>query len=154
MVDVLEEVARSPETLDPSGGNKLVSAVIVLVAEDYSVAVEDLESRIGEFTQRLSSLSFADSVEMFCALKRLDDCKERLSELLPMTGNSQETALWRLTERLREDLVAVSDKMEKLAVVNWRRVGKTGGSDRFGERVLEAGNNAFRFSSNRFTFQC
>ncbi|GMH24683.1 hypothetical protein Nepgr_026526 [Nepenthes gracilis] len=147
LISVLEEIVRSPE---PLYGNLLVYEVIGLVGKDYSTTVAELVFRLAEFNERLSCLSFSDSVELVCALKRLDDCKDGLLALFPREEDSADAAC-RVARELIDKIVEVEGcKKEEKPAVRWERFETGSESARFGRRVLKTVDSV-KFTSNRFT---
>ena len=75
----VEQVCKQPEALSSHvSSNVLVDEIRGLVGRDCVSAMTEISVRVGEFGERLSCLSFGESVELVCALKRLEDCRERL----------------------------------------------------------------------------
>ncbi|CAN1146130.1 hypothetical protein LINPERPRIM_LOCUS6809 [Linum perenne] len=68
-----------PESLQLEG-NKLIGEIRDLVSDDFLSAVNDVFVRVEEFKHRVGCLSFGESVELVCVLKRLEGCRERLGE--------------------------------------------------------------------------
>ncbi|KAK9949442.1 hypothetical protein M0R45_004964 [Rubus argutus] len=77
LVSLMEDICRRPESLSLNG-NRLVGEILGLVGQDQITAMNEVSVRVKEFDERLSGMSFSDSVELLSALKRLEDCKERL----------------------------------------------------------------------------
>ncbi|XP_059307428.1 putative clathrin assembly protein At4g40080 [Lycium ferocissimum] len=144
LVQLIEETCKVPDSLLLEG-NKLLYEVVGLLCNDYLSTVNELLLRLGEFKERLSCLSFGDSVELGCILKRLEGCKERLSVLISVQKPSTEL-LWILVNELRmkiEDL-----KVEKTGP-KLLTFGKSSESARFGNRVMKFGESV-QFSSGRY----
>ncbi|GAB4848765.1 hypothetical protein Ancab_003492 [Ancistrocladus abbreviatus] len=151
LICVLEEIGRLPEPLD---GNLLVDEVMRLVGEDYWIAVAELVVRLAEFKERLSCLSFAESVELVCALKRLEleGCNENMLLLFGHSKKASAEELLSVVRELEDEVGAVkggsSSGKEKMAV-SGERFMKGSESARYGEPVLKRVNPAI-FASNRF----
>ncbi|THG03605.1 hypothetical protein TEA_006950 [Camellia sinensis var. sinensis] len=77
LVGLIEEICKAPDSLHVEG-NRLLDEIMGLVGGDYLSAVNEVSLRLSEFMERLSCLSFGESVELMCCLNRLEDCKERL----------------------------------------------------------------------------
>ncbi|XP_027078183.1 putative clathrin assembly protein At4g40080 [Coffea eugenioides] len=143
LVGMIEEICKGP---DPSfvEGNKLLYEVINLLSNDYLSAVNEILSRLSEFNLRLSGLSFAESVELVCALKRLEDCKEKLSLLFPVKKPSTEN-LWVLVSELREKTDKLKVYKEEKKLLTWGKCDKGSESARF---VMKR-DDSVQFSSGR-----
>ncbi|KAI3462103.1 hypothetical protein Pfo_018766 [Paulownia fortunei] len=100
LVLLIEEICKLPDSLLVEG-NIIVKDIMGLLSNDYLTSVNEVLSRLGELKERLSCLSFGDSVELVCALKRLEDCKERISDLYVMRKPSTEM-LWVLVQELKD----------------------------------------------------
>lgn len=149
LIGLLEEICKIP---DPRfvEGNKLLNEVIGLLSKDYLSVVNEILPRLGEVTQRLGCLSFSDSVELTCGLKRLEDCQEKLSVLFTVNKPSMKD-LWSLIIELREKLAKLKDEEERKLLM-WKKSGKVSESARFDGRVLRS-NDSVLFSSRRFSFR-
>ncbi|GAB4847238.1 hypothetical protein Ancab_026279 [Ancistrocladus abbreviatus] len=101
LTSVLEEIGRSPE---PLGGNLLVDEVMRLVGEDYWITVAELVVRLAEFKERLTCMSFSESVDLVCALKRLEVCKERTLMLFGYNKKASAEELWVVARELQESV--------------------------------------------------
>ncbi|XVE86837.1 hypothetical protein DITRI_Ditri18aG0067100 [Diplodiscus trichospermus] len=141
LVNLLEQISKRP-SFSHANGNILVDEVLELVGEDYLSAISEVSIRVSEFRERRSCLSFVDSVELVCALKRLEDCKETLLAV------SQRKKV--LIETVWGSISEIKDQVRNSKV--YREEGKllTMGSEsaRFGERDLKHGVS--KFSSGRF----
>ncbi|KAF5738016.1 putative ENTH/ANTH/VHS superfamily protein [Tripterygium wilfordii] len=153
LVSLLEEICKRPELLHIHG-NKLVDEVMGLVGEDYLSSINEVWVRVNEVSQRLSCLSFGESVELACGLKRLEDCKEKLFVLSTRKKALIET-LWVLIVEMKDGLSRACVEDRRLVVMGTRdRVSK---SARFGDRVVSYGDSVSLASgkfgfSNRFMF--
>lgn len=128
-------------------GNKLLYEVMSLLGNDYLSAVNEVLLRLSEFKIRLSCLSFGDSVDLVCVLKRLENCQERLLVLFTMKKPSTET-LWELVEELKSKLVMVNMYNDGRKLGRKERITE---SARFGERVLKSCDSV-QFSSGRLSW--
>ncbi|KDP29739.1 hypothetical protein JCGZ_18674 [Jatropha curcas] len=144
LANLMEETCKRPDSLHLHG-NGLVDQVINLVSDDYLSSINEIAIRIDEFNQRLSCLSFGDSVELVCVLKRLENCKERLLALFGRKKALVEI-VWCLISEMKEKVGNTEDGRLSLAIG-----GKESESEsaRFGERVLSFGASV-KFSSGRF----
>ncbi|KAK5783098.1 putative clathrin assembly protein At4g40080 [Gossypium arboreum] len=95
--NLIEQISRMPNSLH-TNGNILVDEVLGMVGEDYLASANEVSIRVSEFRERLSCLSVFESVELGFALKRLEDCKERLSALGQMRNVLVETVWGSISE--------------------------------------------------------
>lgn len=145
LVGVIEEICKVP---DPGfvEGNRLLHEVIGLLCNDYLSTVNEILSRLSETNERLSCLSFGVSVELVCALKRLEDCKEKPYLLFTVKKPSTDT-LWGLVGELKGKVDKL--KVEKEA----RKLLTRGKSDKGSEsaRFVLKRDNSVLFSSGRLS---
>ncbi|KAL7104329.1 hypothetical protein ACP275_08G237600 [Erythranthe tilingii] len=129
LVVLVEEICRGPQLID---GDSLVNEIVGLLSGDYLSSVNEILVRLSEFNARLSYLSFGDSVELVCALKRIQDCRERLTVLYVVNKPSVEM-MWGLVEELKGKIGMLKVYKSGPKLLSW---GKASESTRFGERVL------------------
>lgn len=143
LVGMIEEICKVP---DPRfvEGSKLLYEVISLLSNDYLSTVNAVLSRLSEFNVRMSCLSFAESVELACALKRLEDCKEKLSLLFPVKKPSAEN-LWGLVSELKEKTGKLKAYKEERKLLTWGKCDQGSESARF---VMKR-HDSVQFSSGR-----
>ncbi|XVF59068.1 hypothetical protein PTKIN_Ptkin07bG0245000 [Pterospermum kingtungense] len=147
LVNLLEQVSRRGDSSHVNG-NILVDEVLELVGEDYLSSINEVSIRVSEFRERLSCLSFVDSVELVCALKRLEDCKERLL-LLSETKKELIETVWGSISETKDQVGNSGVYKEEGRLLTMGSRNKVSESARFGERVLKHGD-AVKFSSGRF----
>lgn len=147
LVSLIGEIQKAPnESSSPSlRVNSLVEEIVALVGGDYLSAVSELSLRVNEFKNRLRWLSFGESVDLVCTLKKLEDCKEKLCILYPEKKGLTE-GFWGLIREVREEVAKVTVKPDK----DGRRLRRASESDRFGERVRLSSGNEGRYSSGRW----
>ncbi|XP_055816589.1 putative clathrin assembly protein At4g40080 [Solanum dulcamara] len=144
LVQLIEETIKLPDSL-LLDGNKLLYEVIGLLSSDYLSTVNELLIRLSEFKERLSCLSFGDSVELSFIFKRLEGCEERLSVLFSVKKPSTELLWSSVTElSLKIDDLKVDLSGRKLLTFE-----KSSESARFNNRVVKFGNSV-QFSSGRY----
>ncbi|KAA8530796.1 hypothetical protein F0562_005580 [Nyssa sinensis] len=154
VVAVIEEICKVPDSFHING-NKLLDEIMGLLGGDYLSAVGEISLRLSEFNERLSCLSFGESVELISALKRLEDSKERLMGLFSIKKASTET-LWDSTRELKDrvGMVQVHTDGGQLQLVNVGRREMTSESARLGEGVLKSGDSiVFSSTSIRLVVQ-
>ncbi|XP_039066757.1 putative clathrin assembly protein At4g40080 [Hibiscus syriacus] len=144
--NLIVQIARASGSLN-SNGNILVDEVLGLVGEDYLSSINEISIRVSEFRERHGCLSFVDSVELACALKRLEDCKEWIVNNFPEKKVMIET-VWGLISELK-DQIGNSEvyKEDKGRLLITGRRNKVSESARFGERVvMKRGSDSVKFS--------
>ncbi|CAL5368480.1 unnamed protein product [Camellia sinensis] len=148
LVGLIEEICKAPDSLHIEG-NRLLDEIMGLVGGDYLSAVNEVSLRLNEFMERLSCLSFGESVELMCCLNRLEDCKERLVVGSFTIKKPSTETLWGLIRELknRVGMIDVYRESGKLVSVGRREKGTE--SARFGDRVVKYGDSV-QFSSSRF----
>ncbi|XP_058184934.1 putative clathrin assembly protein At4g40080 [Rhododendron vialii] len=149
LVALIEETCDAPDSLLVEG-NKILYEVTGLVGGDHLSAVNEILSRLGELSQRLSCLSFDESVELTRGLKRLEDCRERVEVLFSVKKPLVE-GLWGLVGELKNGVGMVNVCREGGKLVSEGRREQGSESARFVDRVVERGDSV-RFSSARFGF--
>ena len=148
LTSLLEQICAQPESDLSLNGNRLVEEIRVLVGQDYLSVVNEISVRVTEFGERLSCLSFVDSVELICALKRLENCKQRLLLSSNLVKKDLTDSFWDMISEIMERVEKEKEAREDKLVVTLRR-DKGTESARFGDRVLKSGDSV-RFSSGRF----
>ena len=146
LVILLEQISKRPDSLH-ANGNILVDEVLGLVGEDYLSSINEVSIRVSEFRERLSCLSFVDSVELVCASKRLEDCKERLSSLSQRKKVLIET-VWGSISEIKDQVGNSKVYREEGRLLTMGSRNKVSESARFGERVLKHGDSV-KFPSGR-----
>ncbi|KAL1833572.1 hypothetical protein ACET3Z_003223 [Daucus carota] len=145
LIAVLEQICKVPDGAVSLQPNKLIHELIALVEDDYLSCVNELILRLSEFKERLSHLSFGESFELVCIMKRLNECKGRLLGSFIVTEQSMGGTLWGLSEEL-QSRVGMKEEGKFLVKENKERYTE---SARFGERVLTS-SDSVKFSSSRF----
>ncbi|GER34481.1 ENTH/ANTH/VHS superfamily protein [Striga asiatica] len=150
LVGLVEEICRAPDYSPAAAeGELLVKEVVRLLLTDYISLVNELVPRLAELSERLSCMSFGESVEVLCAMKRLEECRERLSVLCAVDKPSIKT-MWALVHELKEkvgtSMVCAKDGGKLLS---WGIQGKMSESARFEGRVLGKVDSV-KFQSGRF----
>lgn len=146
LIVLIEEICKVPDNM-AAEGEKLVKEIMGLLLSDYLSSVNEILLRLGEFNERLSSLSFGDSVELVCGLKRLQDCRERLSVLYVVNKPSIEM-MWGSVQELKDRIGMLNREGGKFLTWGTREIGTE--SARFEQRVFFRGDSV-RFQSGRFS---
>ncbi|KAA3476275.1 ENTH/ANTH/VHS superfamily protein [Gossypium australe] len=147
--NLIEQISRMPNSLH-TNGNILVDEVLGMVNEDYLASTNEVSIRVSEFKERISCLSVFESVELGFALKRLEDCKERLSALGQMRNVLVET-VWGSISEMKDEVG--NDELygeEGRLMTMESSKNKVSESSRYGERVLKPGDSV-DFFSGRFS---
>ncbi|GLT33704.1 hypothetical protein SLA2020_082680 [Shorea laevis] len=147
LANLLYEMSKRPDSLNEQG-KRLVDKVMELVGEDSLSAINEIWIRVNELKERLSCLSFADSVELACALRMLEGCKERLAAILTQGKTVSTETFWGLIGEVK-DMIAdnkVYTGEGRLLSMGSRNKGSE--SARFDDRALRR-NDSVRFSSGR-----
>ncbi|KAK8566193.1 hypothetical protein V6N13_021267 [Hibiscus sabdariffa] len=150
--NLIEQISSMPDS-SHAYGNLLVEEVVGLVGEDYLSSINEVSIRVGEFKERLSCLSFFDSVELVLALKRLEACKERLPALSQMKNVLFET-VWHSISEVKDQIgndEVHGEEGRLLSHHGMSSKNKVSESSRYGERVLKLADSV-KFSSIRFSF--
>ncbi|GKV23483.1 hypothetical protein SLEP1_g33199 [Rubroshorea leprosula] len=147
LANLLYEMCKRPDSLNEQG-KRLVDKVMELVGEDSLSAINEIAMRVNELKERLSYLSFADSVELVCALRMLEGCKERLAAILTQGKTVSTETFWGLIGEVKdmvEDSKVYTGEGRLLSTGS-----KNNGSEsaRFDDRALRR-NDSVRFSSGR-----
>ncbi|KAK4417118.1 putative clathrin assembly protein [Sesamum alatum] len=143
IVTLIEEICNVPDSLAREG-DMLLQEIMGLLLNDYISSVNEILLRLGEINERTSCLSFGDSVELVCALKRLQDCQERLSVLYLVRKPSIEM-MWGLVQELKDKVGILKVCKEGGNLLSL----KASESARFDQRVLGAVDSV-GFRSGRF----
>lgn len=139
LVCLIEEICKAPDNLLVER-DRLLHVITDMLMNDYLSTVNEILLRLSEFKERVSLLSFNDSVELVSSLDRLLSCKEKLSHLFSIRKTSVET-LWELIEELNN----------KIGMVNLQNLGKRpSGSEsaRLDDRAVRT-SDSMKFSSGR-----
>lgn len=145
LIVVMEELCKVPDGALSVEGNKLLHELIGLVEDDYLLVANEIILRLGEFKERLGHLSFGESFELACNMRRLNECKERLLGSFIIKEHSMGGTLWGLIEDL-QSRAGMKEEGKLLTKENKERATE---SARFGERVLTS-SDSVKFSSSRF----
>lgn len=103
LVSLVEEICRAPELLHVQE-NRLVHEAISLVHEDRSSAQREIMVRVNEIVERVDTLSFGESDELVCVLKRYENCKDKLQALFVNRKNTLADLLWNLVAELKDKI--------------------------------------------------
>lgn len=122
LVAVVEEISRVPEGPASTIGNRLVSEVIRQAEEDWVKIRGEITVRVRELRERVGLLTYSDSVELLCVLKRI--------EAIPSQPSDWEWMAW--DEELVIEMTRLKGKAEGLVVRNEeqeRRIGRDKASE-------------------------
>ncbi|PRQ48561.1 putative ANTH domain-containing protein [Rosa chinensis] len=147
LVSLMEEICRRPD-FSSLNGNRLVGEILGLVGQDQIAAMNEVSVRVKEFDERLSCMSFGDSVELLSTLKRSEDCKERLLTVSSAVKSDLVERFWELMREMKGRVKKEKEKVGGKLVVMAVRRDSVGESARFDDRVLRS-YDSVRFSSGR-----
>lgn len=154
LIVLIEEMCKAPDHT-PVEGNILLNEVMGLLTNDYLSAVNEILLRLGEFKERLSYQTFGDSVELICALNRLENCKDRMWALFAIKKPSIDM-LWGLCEELKDGIGALTVYKEGGKLLSSGRREKASESARLEQRVLKHADSvqfqSGRLDMNKFPF--
>ncbi|XP_022136401.1 putative clathrin assembly protein At4g40080 [Momordica charantia] len=153
LVGLIEETTKKPHSLHLNA-NKLVDRILGFVADDYLSAMKEISVRVTEFHQRLSCLSFGESVELVCVLKRLEDCKEKQSLGISAKYEILMDGFWGLIWETKNLIGETKENRDGTGaggklIMTTARMSDSG---RFMERA-NIYRDSIRFGSERFDFQ-
>ncbi|CAI9116216.1 OLC1v1017310C1 [Oldenlandia corymbosa var. corymbosa] len=119
LVSMVEEICGAPESLHHQKVD-LVYELMLLVSEDYRGTQYHIIARLGELGSNrvIEELSSDDSAELLSCLKRLEGCKERLTEMF--ANRKRNDAFWRLVSQVRKVIEEVNEKREREKMVAWK----------------------------------
>lgn len=154
-VGVVEEMGRAPDYACFQE-NRLVGEVVRLAGEESVVTQKELLVRMKDMRDRLGCLSFGESVELVCVLKRLEECKGRVLLLSSPAGEEVKRKLGG-GESLLGLVREMKEKVGLGVKETWPEPGKLHRgrqrgteSARFADRVLRSDDSP-RFASGRMT---
>ncbi|KAJ0252397.1 putative clathrin assembly protein [Hirschfeldia incana] len=151
LVGLLQEACKIPD-VPFCGGKSLADMITRLVGEDYVSSVNELYTRLNEFKDRSSILSFGDKFELVCAFKRLESCKERLSVVFRgIWKRAWIDGFWSLVREVKGMIGGLEDEKIEKSIIGVGRRGKGYESARFTDRLVIGYGDAVRFSSGRFS---
>ncbi|XP_062157564.1 putative clathrin assembly protein At4g40080 [Alnus glutinosa] len=114
LVDFAEQIGEAPESLHLQR-NDLVYEVVRMVSEDYRLAQSEIFLRVVELGNRVENLSYDEMTHVLKALKRFEDCKERL--LLLFANRKKNDGLWDLISETKVKLLAMIQKIDEMRLV-------------------------------------
>ena len=138
LLSLVDEVCKRPDSASTIE-NRLVEEILKVVGEDWISITSELWVRVNEFGERLSCLSFGESVELVYVLKRLEECREKMMGV--------EQRFW----------VSVREVKEKAGTAVYKEEGKlsrkvtrhrASESDRFSGQLVDSAD-LIRFPSAR-----
>lgn len=145
LVTLVEGICKMPEA-NYGNGNMLVEEIVKLARGDWGVVQVEVRVRVSEFRERSGGLMFGEAVELVCCLKRLEQCQDRVMEIME---GARELRLWDLVREVR-DKAGIEVYREEGKVRREGRKFRVSESDRFTDRVLNA-RDFLRFPSERFS---
>ncbi|XP_061375725.1 putative clathrin assembly protein At4g40080 [Gastrolobium bilobum] len=101
LLALVEGIGKRPNPVS-TNGNKLVVEIVGLVEEDGVEALREVSIRVNEFRERMGSLSFGEGVELVYAMKRLEECIERVMMMMMVLEVAHVQRLWDSVRELKE----------------------------------------------------
>ncbi|CAI9781626.1 unnamed protein product [Fraxinus pennsylvanica] len=104
LVGFIEGICEVPDSLHLQR-NDLLHELMILVGEDYRAAQYQIIPRLSsdtDFADQISRLSSTDSSELIACLKRLENCKKRLTEVF--ANRKRHDAFWELISQRKMEL--------------------------------------------------
>ncbi|KAG1342306.1 putative clathrin assembly protein [Cocos nucifera] len=149
LVSVIEEITRAPASTAAVKGNKLITEAVRVVEEYRVTAEQEMVVRVRELGERIGSLGFADSVELVCLLRRLEESKDRAD--WPSDGRwTDDDWFWVEVRELKEQVEKVVVRKQEEGRGRLRREKLGSSSDRMMDRVPSGPIVPVRFSSSRW----
>lgn len=150
LVGLIEEATKKPHCLHLNGYG-LVDKIYAFVGDDYLSAMNEISIRVTEFHERLSCLSFGESVELVCALKRLEDCKEK--QLMGISAKYEilMDGFWNSIRETKNLIGHSKENRDGGKLV--RTKSRMSDSGRYMERA-SIYRDLLRFGSDRFDLSC
>ncbi|XP_044478409.1 putative clathrin assembly protein At4g40080 [Mangifera indica] len=137
LVSFVEEVSDVPNSLNLQRNN-LVHEVVRLVGADYRLIQHEIFLRVDELGERLISLSQEDVTRFLNALKRLEDCEDRLQRLF--VNRNKNHRLWNLIHETKTKitvLVAVNKNVQEKTLRKMSARDESSELSRMSERFSE-----------------
>ncbi|XP_044475986.1 putative clathrin assembly protein At4g40080 [Mangifera indica] len=125
LVSFVEEITDVPNTLNLQSNN-LIHEIVGLVGGDYRLIQQEIFLRVGEIDERMVSLSREELTQFLNALKRLENCEDRLLRLF--VNRNKNHGLWNLIRETTTKItvVAVNKNVQEKALMKiWRRDDST-----------------------------
>lgn len=136
LVGFVQEISNVPNSLHLQRNN-LVYEIVRLVSEDYRLIQREISLRVVELDERMTSLSVDQLTLFMSALKKFEDCKERLSLLF--VNRKKNDGLWHLIGETKMKIeTMMNKKAEEMALV---RIMKR-------DETREWSRQPFRFTSD------
>ncbi|CDP01120.1 unnamed protein product [Coffea canephora] len=117
LVCMVEGICAAPESLHYQRLD-LVHEFMLLVSEDYRFTQHQIITRLNELGDRTARMSYDDSAELICCLKRLEDCRMRLVEMFANRKRNDE--FWDLVRQTRVGLEELNEKRDRGRMVVWK----------------------------------
>ncbi|XP_059455415.1 putative clathrin assembly protein At4g40080 [Corylus avellana] len=114
LVDIAEQIGEAPDSLHLQR-IALVYEVVRMVGEDYRLVQSQILLRLSELGNRAENMSYGELTRVVNALKRFEDCKERLSLLF--ANRKRNDGLWELIGETKMKLLMMIRKMEEMRLV-------------------------------------
>ncbi|KAL2536611.1 putative clathrin assembly protein [Forsythia ovata] len=120
LVGFIEGICEVPESLHLQR-NDLLHELMILVGEDYRATQYQIMQRLSsdkDFADQIGNLNSKDSSELIACLKRLENCRKRLTEIF---GNrKRHDAFWELISQRKKELEKMNGNRGRLLPLVWK----------------------------------
>ncbi|KAK4760899.1 hypothetical protein SAY87_005792 [Trapa incisa] len=142
LVRLIEDTSRMPESAQLDSA-ELLCRVKFLAAEDHVSIMNEVAVRGHELMERIRILTFGESVELVCIMRRLESCEETLAAIFDRKVPIE--SCWVLMREVKCKLGKVEEKTAKAE----RWVVRGSVSARYGGRPGMSSSETVRLSSGR-----
>ncbi|XP_050377666.1 putative clathrin assembly protein At4g40080 [Argentina anserina] len=129
LVEFVVRISDAPESLSLQRNN-LVYEIVKAASEDYRAVQCEISLRVKEIEDRVERLSLSELTRVVDALRRLEDCKERL--VLLFVNRKRNDRLWESVRKTRAELAETKAQREETRLVV-RTVSRSRGRDEMSE---------------------
>ncbi|KAM5575533.1 putative clathrin assembly protein [Rosa sericea] len=130
LVEFVARISDAPESLSLQR-NDLVYGIVKAASEDYRAVQREISVRVKEIEERVERLSLSELTRVVEALRRLEDCKERL--VLLFVNRKRNDGLWESVRKTRAELAETKAQREERRLVVVRTVSRNRGRDELSE---------------------
>ncbi|XP_061987919.1 putative clathrin assembly protein At4g40080 [Rosa rugosa] len=130
LVGFVARISDAPESLSLQR-NDLVYEIVKAASEDYRAVQREISVRVKEVEDRVERLSLSELTRVVEALRRLEDCKERL--VLLFVNRKRNDGLWESVRKTRAELAETKAQREERRLVVVRTVSRNRGRDELSE---------------------
>ncbi|KAK9930376.1 hypothetical protein M0R45_027415 [Rubus argutus] len=114
LVEFVARVCDAPESLSLQRNN-LVYEIVKAASEDYRAVQCEISVRVREIEDRVERLSLSELTRVIDALRKLEDCQERL--VLLFVNRKRNDRLWETVRKTRAKLAETKEQREEKRLV-------------------------------------